>query len=59
MKKNIADKIPIEDTTPAIMHSAKVLVRTTGTGASLGTSPPNIQFHWCDYTVDIAGHLAI
>ena len=34
--------MPIEDTTPAIICSAKVLDRTTGTGASLGTSSPNV-----------------
>ena len=39
IKKNIADKMPIEDTTPAIIYSAKLLVKITGTGASLGTSP--------------------
>lgn len=40
IKKNSADKIPIEDTTPAITHSAKVLVRTTGAGASFGREAP-------------------
>ena len=29
--------MPIEDTTPAIIHSAKLLDRMTGIGASLGT----------------------
>lgn len=38
-KKNIVDIIPTEDTTPAIIYSAKLLVKITGTGASLGTSP--------------------
>ena len=42
MKKNIADNIPIEDTTPAITHSAKLLVITDGIGASLGILPPEI-----------------
>ena len=38
--------MPIEDTTPAITDSAKVLITTTGTGASLGTSPPDVlQLH--------------
>ena len=40
-KKKIDDNIPTEDTTPAIINSAKLLVRTTGTGASLGVYPPN------------------
>ena len=38
--------MPIEDITPAIIHSAKVLVRTTGIGASLGmSSPSNIKIN--------------
>ena len=41
-KKNIDDKIPTDTTTPAIIHSAKLLVTTSGVGASLGTLPPNI-----------------
>ena len=36
VKKNAVDKIPIEDATPFITPSTKLLVRTTGTGASLG-----------------------
>ena len=32
--------MPIEDTTPAITRSTKVLVRKTGTGASLGGELP-------------------
>jgi len=32
--------MPTEDTTPTIIYSAKLFVRTTGTGASLGTLPP-------------------
>ena len=44
MKKNIADNIPIEDTTPAITHSAKLLVITDGIGASLGGDvPPKVS----------------
>ena len=34
--------MPIEDTIPAITRSAKVLLRTIGTGPSLGVSPPKI-----------------
>ena len=41
-KKNVVDKIPIEEATPVITRSAKLLVRTTGTGASLGKCPPII-----------------
>ena len=37
--------MPTEDTTPAIINSAKPLVRTTGTGASLGTEPPNVYMY--------------
>jgi len=40
MKKNTVDKIPIEDTTPTIIYSGKVLFRTTGVGASLGKEFP-------------------
>jgi len=32
----IADNIPIEDTTPAITYSVKLLLMTDGIGASLG-----------------------
>ena len=35
-KKNIDDKMPTEAATPAIIRSANVLFRITGTGASLG-----------------------
>ena len=41
-KKKIDDKIPTDATTPAIIHSVKLLARTIGIGASLGTLPPNI-----------------
>ena len=40
MKKEIVDNIPIEDTTPVIINSTKLLSLTIGTGESLGTSPP-------------------
>jgi len=40
MKKKIADNIPMEDTTQAITHSAKLLVIIDGIGASLGIEPP-------------------
>ena len=40
MKKKIVDNIPTEDTTPVIINSTKLLSLTTGTGESLGTSPP-------------------
>ena len=36
VKKNVVDKTPIEDATPVITRSTKLLVTTTGTGASLG-----------------------
>ena len=39
IKNSMDDKIPIEDDTPTIINSAKLLVRVTGTGASLGTLP--------------------
>ena len=42
MRKNNVDRIPIEDATPAIIRSTKLLVITTGTGASLGIWPPII-----------------
>ena len=35
--------MPIEDITPAMMNSAKVLVTVMGIGASLGTLPPKVQ----------------
>jgi len=38
-RKNIVDNIPIEDTTPAITYSAKLLVMTTGVGLSVGLIP--------------------
>lgn len=41
IKKNIDDKMPIEDATPAIINSAKLLFKITGTGASLGIFPSN------------------
>ena len=46
-KKKIDDKMPSEAATPIIMHSANVLVRTIGTGASLGTFP---SIGSCTYT---------
>jgi len=42
-RKTIADNIPIEDTTPVITHSVKLLVMTVGMGASLGTAVPVIS----------------
>ena len=40
IKKKTTDKMPTDATTPSIMYSGKLLVRTTGTGASLGKEPP-------------------
>ena len=42
-KKNTVDKMPTEDAKTAITRSANVLDSSTGTGASLGTSPPDIE----------------
>ena len=42
MKKNAVVIIPIEAVTLAITHSATVLNRSTGSGASFGKLPPNI-----------------
>ena len=39
-KKNIDDKMPTEDVTVTIISSGKLLVRSTGMGASFGTEPP-------------------
>jgi len=39
-KKKIADNIPMEDTTPAIINSTKLLSLTIGIGESLGLYPP-------------------